>query len=228
MVVQVLSKKFKIFTIITLILGLLVACANNANTPTSYVKSSQTSKVKKNKKVKKAKTKKRQVKKTKKTRKKDDKKVLIVYFSMSGTTRAAAKYIQKQTGADIFELKAKNPYPTDYDGYVRRGDQERRNNIHPAIKDQIPNFDQYQTILVGYPTWWGQPPMIINTLFDDYNFAGKTIIPFTTSMSTPMSASQTKINQIAKVDGTKAKTGLRITDNDQTVDTWLKSNKLEK
>ncbi|CCI84782.1 Flavodoxin [Lactobacillus pasteurii DSM 23907 = CRBIP 24.76] len=218
----------KIFTIITLVLGLLVACANTS-TSSGYAKSSRTVKVNKAKKTKKGSSKRTKTKKKKKvTNKKGNNRVLIIYFSMSGTTRAAAKYIQSQTGADVFELKAKDPYPSDYDGYVKRGDQERRNNIHPAIKDKIPNFDKYQTILIGYPTWWSQPPMIIDTLFDDYNFSGKTIIPFTTSMSTPMSASQTKINQLAKADGAKTKTGLRITANDSRVDSWLKSNNLEK
>lgn len=98
---------------------------------------------------------------------------LILYFSLTGTTQGAAQYLQKQTGAKLIRLQPQKAYG-DYDAAARREDYERRHNIHPALATKIPNFKSYQTVLIGYPTWWSCPPMIIHTLFARYNFRGKT------------------------------------------------------
>lgn len=113
---------------------------------------------------------------------------LIVYFSLSGTTKEAAEYIQKQTGATLVRLRPQKAYG-DYDSAASHGDRERRNNIHPALATKIPNFSKYKTVFIGYPTWWQRLPMLIHTMFDNYDFSGKTVIPFTTSMSTPLNPS---------------------------------------
>lgn len=152
-----------------------------------------------------------------------NRKSLVVYFSMSGNTQTAAEQIQKLTNSDIYRIQAADPYPSDYDGYARRGDNERRNNIHPVIRGTIPNWDQYSTIYVGFPTWWQQPPMIIHTLFDQYNFRGKTIVPFTTSMSTPMSASMPYIRQMAQPYNATVLNGYRYTGSNTGLKNWLHS-----
>lgn len=151
---------------------------------------------------------------------------LIVYFSASGNTKIAAQQIQKATGADIYRLQPAKPYSSDYDQLVKRGNRERKNNIHPAIKGTIPNWDQYDTIYVGFPTWWQQPPMIIHTLFDDYDFSGKTIVPFTTSSSTPMSASMPYIRKMAAKDHAKVINGFRYDDNPGALRKYLKRHHL--
>lgn len=156
--------------------------------------------------------------------KENDKKALIIYFSMSNTTKEAAELIQQKTGADIVRLQRKEAYPAGYDNYARVADSERKKKIHPAIKQNIPDLKQYQTILLGYPTWWQDPPMVIHTLFDKYNFKGKTIIPFTTSMSDPMKT----MRRLAKKDGAKIKDGFRYDDNEKQLDAFLKKNDLEK
>lgn len=147
---------------------------------------------------------------------------LVVYFSMSGQTQRAAQQIQRLTNSDIFRIQAADPYPSDYDGYARRGDNERRNNIHPAIQGTIPNWDRYTTVYVGFPTWWQQPPMIIHTLFDNYNFRGKTIVPFTTSMSTPMSASMPYIRSMAQPYNATVLNGFRYDNNNTALRNWLR------
>lgn len=146
---------------------------------------------------------------------------LIVYFSLTGTTQDAAKYIQKQTGAKMIRLQPKKAYG-DYDSAARRGDRERRNNIHPALATNIPNFSKYKTVFIGYPTWWQRPPMLIHTLFDKYNFQGKTVVPFTTSMSAPIGPSQAVIKQLAQKDGATFKNGIRYDNNNKQVRSWLK------
>ena len=155
-------------------------------------------------------------------------KILIIYFSMSGTTKTAAKQIQKYTGADIVRLHRAEPYPKGYDNYAQVADRERRNNIHTAIRQNIPARSQYDTVMIGLPTWWQQPPMVIHTLFDDYDFQGKTIIPFTTSMSTPMKASMPYMRQMAQADGATIKNGFRYDGNNQQLRKFLKHNGLLK
>lgn len=151
---------------------------------------------------------------------------LIIYFSMSGNTKRAAQQIQRYTGADIVRLRRAKAYPKGYDNYARVADRERRHNIHPAIKRNIPNLSRYDTVLIGFPTWWQQPPMVIHTLFDDYDFQGKTIIPFTTSMRTPMSASMSTMTRLAQNDGATIKQGFRYDDNNKQLRKFLQRNGL--
>ena len=153
---------------------------------------------------------------------------LIIYCSMSGTTKEAAKQIQRDTGADIVRLKRAKAYPKGYDNYARVADRERRQNIHPAIKRNIPDLNRYDTILIGFPTWWQQPPMVIHSLFDTYDFRGKTIIPFTTSMSTPMKASMPTMRRLAKDDGAIIKSGFRYDNNNAQLRRFLQRNGLLK
>ena len=155
-------------------------------------------------------------------------KTLIIYFSMSGNTKTAAEQIKQDTGADIVRLHRATPYPKGYDNYAQAADRERKNNIHPAIRHNIPDLSQYDTILIGFPTWWQQPPMVIHTLFDDYDFKGKTIIPFTTSMSTPMKASMPYMREMAQADGAAIKNGFRYDGNNRQLRRFLKRNGLLK
>lgn len=201
----------KVFRRIISVLGLglfaaflLAACSsNNTSNQNSSSSSSNSSKV------------------SKSSGSKRNSKTLIVYFSLTGTTADAARQIQKDTGADLIRLRPQKPYG-DYDSAARRGDHERRNNIHPALATNIPNFSKYRTVFVGYPTWWSRPPMIIHTLFDKYNFKDKTVIPFTTSMSTPIDPSQRVVKQLAEQDGAQFKNGIRYDSNNSEVRSWLK------
>ena len=151
---------------------------------------------------------------------------LIVFFSMSDSTQRAAREIQRLTNSNIYRIQAADPYPSDYDGYAKRGDNERRNNLRPAIQGTIPNWNKYTIIYLGFPTWWQQPPMIIHTLFDDYSFKGKTIVPFTTSMSTPMSSSMPYIRRMASKDRARVLNGFRYTGNNTALANWIRSLKL--
>lgn len=151
---------------------------------------------------------------------------LIIYFSMSGTTKGAAEQIQRDTGADIVRLQRATPYPKGYDNYARVADRERKRNIHPAIKHNIPDLSRYDTILIGFPTWWQRPPMVIHSLFDTYDFQGKTIIPFTTSMSTPMKASMPTMRRLAKADGATIRPGFRYDYNNAQLRRFVQRNGL--
>ena len=111
-------------------------------------------------------------------------KTLILYFSVYESTKKVAKEIARQTGGDLVEIEPLIAYDSDRDHYSelaayakKEHDEDRR----PEIKNDI-NIEDYDNIFIGYPMWWYTFPMIIYTLFDCYDFAGKTIIPFNTHM----------------------------------------------
>lgn len=149
---------------------------------------------------------------------------LVVYFSWSGNTRQVAELLQTRTGADIFEIVPETPYTDDYDAVVDQAQQEQSDGARPAIADTVPNIDDYDTILFGFPNWWGDMPMIMYTFLDDYDLSGKTIAPFATSASSGLSDSVNSI-QNEEPDATVVE-GLSIResnleDADSAVAEWL-------
>ncbi|ATB70194.1 hypothetical protein SJPD1_2095 [Sulfurospirillum diekertiae] len=107
-------------------------------------------------------------------------KTLIVYFSHSGNTRVIAKEIQAQTGGDLYEIKTVNIYPEDYDSVVDVAKKEQKTNFRPQLTATLTNLNDYDLFFIGYPNWWGTLPMALFTFFEENNFAGKTLIPFST------------------------------------------------
>ena len=112
------------------------------------------------------------------------KKKLVLYFSVYGTAKKTAEEIGRQADADVIEIEPAVPYDSDrehYNALARLAKKEHDEDMRPAIKNDLPVAD-YDTIFIGYPMWWYTFPMIIYTLFDRYDFTGKTIIPFNTHM----------------------------------------------
>lgn len=107
-------------------------------------------------------------------------KVLILYFSLTGTTQEIANQIQGLLGGDVFEVKPINPYPKEYRPATRLAKKEQEENFRPNLAVDIKNADAYDLIVLGYPTWWGTLPMALFTFFERHRFAGKTILPFCT------------------------------------------------
>ena len=105
-------------------------------------------------------------------------KVLIAYFSWGGNTRGIAREIQSQTGADLFEITPVNPYSSDYNTVLMEAQEDQHKQARPELSEHVPNMDDYDTILLGYPNWWASIPMPVASFLEEYNFSGKTIIPF--------------------------------------------------
>lgn len=105
-------------------------------------------------------------------------KVLIAYFSWGGNTEGIAEEIQSQTGADLFEITLINPYSTDYNTVLDEAQREQNEQARPELATHVENMDEYDTILLGYPNWWASIPMPIASFLEEYDFSGKTIIPF--------------------------------------------------
>lgn len=104
--------------------------------------------------------------------------VLIAYFSWGGNTEGIAEEIQSQTGADLFEITLVNPYSTDYNTVLDEAQRDQNEQARPELATHVENMEEYDTILLGYPNWWASIPMPIASFLEEYDFSGKTIIPF--------------------------------------------------
>jgi flavodoxin len=112
------------------------------------------------------------------------KKILIAYFSWGGNTQHVAEHIASLTGGTLFRIEPEKPYPTEYKPCTEVAKEEKESDARPAIKNKIGNWDEYDTIFIGCPVWWWTAPMIINTFTENYDFKGKTVVPFCTYAST--------------------------------------------
>ena len=153
------------------------------------------------------------------------KKVLIVYFSATGTTKGAAKKIKKATGGKLYQIKAAKPYTKadlNYDNDDCRANKEQKNDsIRPKVKGKVKKIRKYDVIFVGYPIWWSKEPMIIRTFLESYNLKGKKIVPFCTSGGSGISGSMKGIRAAAK--GAKVVKGKDLTDvSYKSVKKWVK------
>lgn len=165
-------------------------------------------------------------------------KVLVAYFSRTGeqysvgnitegNTEIVAKIIAQKTNGDLFEIKVKNDnYPKGYTALTEYAKKEMQKNERPEIVGNVENFEQYKTIFIGYPVWWGDKPMPVYTFLDSYDFRGKNIVPFCTHEGSGFCGTQ-GMNKT----GAKILKGLAIyghtaqndrTEADKKVSEWLK------
>lgn len=141
-----------------------------------------------------------------------------------GNTEYIAELISKETKADMFEIVPQIAYADTYEQMVDRAEQEQERDERPAMKNQIGNISQYDTIYVGYPIWWSDMPQIMYTFFDTYDLKGKNIIPFCTHAGSGLSGTVGRIKKL-EPEATVYK-GLEIyrtdvTDSDDRVKSWI-------
>lgn len=103
---------------------------------------------------------------------------VLVNGDLYGSVEYMAAVISEVTGGDMVKIQTAIPYPDNFDDLAAQADNERPNDIHPELANHIENFDDYDVVFVGYPIWWYQMPMAMYSFFDEYDFAGKTLIPF--------------------------------------------------
>lgn len=105
---------------------------------------------------------------------------VIVDGKVLGNTQYVAYLIQANTGADLFRIEPKTPYPTDHKTLVALAKEEQQNKARLALTANVENLDQYKVIFLGYPNWWGDMPMVVYSFLESHDLSGKTIIPFNT------------------------------------------------
>ena len=168
-----------------------------------------------------------------------DTKILVVYFSRTGeqytvgvidegNTAIVAKMIAEKTGADLFEILPETDYPYTYADLTDVAKKEQNEKARPAIKDELPDLSQYDTIFIGAPVWWGDWPMIMYTFFENADLAGKNLVPFSTHEGSGLSGFDRKL--ASAVPDATVLTGQAFRGNDcqnrkdsvsDAVDKWL-------
>ena len=121
--------------------------------------------------------------------------VLVVYYSATGNTAQAAQYIADATGGDLFELEPVEPYTdddlnwTDDNSRVSQEHADESLRDVELVADTVDNWDQYDTVFIGYPIWWGIAAWPVDGFVEANDFSGKTVIPFCTSSSSGLGES---------------------------------------
>ncbi|MBP3490035.1 MAG: flavodoxin [Roseburia sp.] len=159
--------------------------------------------------------------------------ILIAYFSVmetdgvdtvAGASRVAvngevlgnneyiAQLIQRETGGDLFAIETVQDYPTTHDPLLEFAYNEKADNARPELAAQIENPDSYDVIFLGYPNWNADLPMPLYTFLEEYDFSGKTIIPFTTHGGSGFSRTIQTISEL-QPDATVISDGLSISRN---------------
>lgn len=175
----------------------------------------------------------------------DGKEILVAYFSRAnyvpdgtdgvsgatnkaGNTQTVAYYIGQQTGGDIFEIIPERDYPVSHSDCSAIAQQELKDKARPALVSHVENMEKYSIVFVGFPIWVYREPMAVLTFLEEYDFRGKTVIPFCTSMAVGIDQSMDDFrNAIPNAD---IKQGLRLGytlsgDWKSEIDNWL--NELE-
>ncbi len=163
--------------------------------------------------------------------KKGNGKVLVVYYSQTGTTEGVAKIIARETNADLVKLEVKNEYTSDDLNWTDKNSRVNREHDNPngrnvELKNAvIPDFSSYDTVFIGYPIWWREASWVLDDFVKKNDFTGKTVIPFGTSMSTGDGTSGNRLKKLTKtgnwVDGQRFSSSY----NESEVIDWVKSLK---
>ncbi len=176
--------------------------------------------------------------------KSDTNNILMVYFSHAGenwqvgtidkgNTAEIADYILENVDADVFEIKATDPYPVSYNETLTRVNRERDNNERPSFEGKIENLDQYDAVFIGYPIWYGGLPMIMYTFLEEYDLGDKMIIPFSTHGGSGWGSTKSELAKLIPngkfVDGYSiAGTEARKDTTKEAVKKWLEGIELPK
>lgn len=97
-----------------------------------------------------------------------------------GNTAQIAGWIQERTGGDLFSIVVAEPYSSDYDACLDRAADEKANNARPQLVNHLENMEDYDIVFLGFPNWWYTVPMAVHSFLEEYDFSGKTVVPFCT------------------------------------------------
>lgn len=179
-------------------------------------------------------------------------KVLVVYFSVPetdgvdassgasrvlsggkvmGNTQYVATIISEATGSDLFEIKTVHTYPGSHKALIDAAKVEIDNNARPKLATHIENLKDYDVVFVGFPNWWYDMPMPLYSFFDEYDFGGKTVIPFCTHGGSRFSGAIKTIRELEPqatvLDGYSVARE-RVADSEEGILKWLEKIGMKK
>ena len=151
--------------------------------------------------------------------------VVVDEGEVLGNVQYMAQIIEENTDGELFRIETTEQYPLDHDPLVDQAAQEQDDDARPELSTHIENLDQYDTIFLGYPNWWGDMPQALYTFLEEYDFSGKTIIPFCPHGGSGFSGTESTIAEI-QPDATVSEDGLTIprddvADCEEEVIEWL-------
>ena len=156
-------------------------------------------------------------------------KVLVVYYSATGTTKAVAQSIADKTGGDLFEIEPKEPYTdddlnwTDDNSRVsKEHDDESLRNVE-LTTTKVDNWDSYDTVFIGYPIWWAIAAWPLDNFVKNNDFSGKTVIPFATSASSGLGESGQLLAELAGTGDWQEGMRFRSSVSEGDMQEWLDS-----
>ena len=164
----------------------------------------------------------------------DEGKTLVVYYSATGSTQAAAEYIAQSTGGDLFEIQPTEPYTSDdlnwsnSDSRVsREHDNEDERDVE-LVSTTVDNWDEYDTVFIGFPIWWGIAAWPVDNFIKANDFTGKTVIPFCTSASSGIGDSGNLLAAMAGTGDWQEGERFRSSASEADVTAWVESLGLSK
>ena len=170
-------------------------------------------------------------------------KTLIAYFSRAdenyfggamryikvGNTETVVNGMKEMIDADSFKIEMKDPYSPVYMTCIEEAKKDLRADARPELTDCLDSIDDYDTVILAYPNYWGTMPMAVCTFLERYDFTGKTILPRCTHEGSGMGSSESHIRKLAP--GAAVKNGLSVrgssaADSGEAVKRWLAGNGL--
>lgn len=170
-------------------------------------------------------------------------KILIAYFSWAGNAEngdvdavtsasivndnyhIAADFVEQATKGDLFEIKTAEGYPVEYNATTDVAAEEQDQNARPELISHVENMDDYDTVVLIYPNWWGTIPMAVGTFLEEYDFTGKTVLPLCTNEGSGMGTSEDDIKALIP-DATLAEglavRGGSVDSSQEDINNWLK------
>ena len=99
---------------------------------------------------------------------------------LKGNAQMIAEWVADETHGDIFAIESEDLYPADYDATVEKASTDQSDKARPALKTHVDNINQYKTVVMSFPNWWGDLPMPVYSFFDEYDLSGKEVIVYVT------------------------------------------------
>lgn len=157
-----------------------------------------------------------------------DSTTLVAYFSATGSTKRVAEDIATTTSGTLFAIEPAEAYTSDDLNYNDADSRVSREHDDESLRDvklrttEVPDWDRYTTVYIGYPIWWGVAAWPVDTFVRANDFSGKTVIPFCTSASSPLGSSASELAKLA--NGGDWKDGQRFSSSEsaQNVEAWVR------